>query len=300
MQIQNDFNIQIIFVGHWFFNYLLTNYKSNPINMMRLFFILLFIGFINTVSGQFSVSTGITRQVDALGGNSLFHFYGKNSLELFNGAIIQGDYEHGFFRAYTEVGYFASKFDHELVDEDNFGSSHNSWHSIKTYKSNVFFNMFTFKLGTGAVFNIKSKGKFWNTFSINFFFQLDKFNRIKEKDQVLYESNSSSHYGQFGWQTKYTEYPPNYNEFSILYFESFILQYGNELKFRMGYQNYFFELSGSLGLMNDRRSFNGVYIADIKQFHGPLWNWNTGIKVGYKFNKKTKASISSDALPIIK
>jgi len=62
----------------------------------------------------------------------------------------------------------------------------------------------------------------------------------------------------------------------------------------------FFELSGSLGLMNDRRSFNGVYIADIKQFHGPLWNWNTGIKVGYKFNKKTKASISSDALPIIK
>jgi len=96
--------------------------------MMRLFFILLFIGFINTVSGQFSVSTGITRQVDALGGNSLFHFYGKNSLELFNGAIIQGDYEHGFFRAYAEVGYFASKFDHELVDEDNFGSSHNSWH----------------------------------------------------------------------------------------------------------------------------------------------------------------------------
>ena len=252
---------------------------------MKLISLIAFVLLVGNSMAQYSVSVGGHLHFD-----DFRSYQGKPTLHKYNGFVIQGDYQKDFFRLYTEIGYLSSRF--ELVQTLSNGNS-GAFYSLKEnkeYHSNVFVDYFTFKIGIGTVLTAGNKDKIWWEFSGNLFFQFDKFNREMETDQVMFKTTNSSQLVNGQWIHSSTEYPPDYTPYNLISFSDKVLQFGPEIKIRFGYQNYFTELSCSLGLMDRSRVRSSEIFTSNENslMQSSLWNLNTGIKIGYVFNKKTK------------
>lgn len=237
---------------------------------------------------QYSISGGPFRHLDNLPENSLLQCFSKTQLQRYNGFTLQGDYQKTFFRTYVELANMASSF--EVVENTNYSffSNSGSFYDKRVYHSNVRFNALVFKYGIGVILKKDKKAKFWFNLSGNMFFQYDRLIREKEYNQIMYRKFGSGQPTQSGWQETSIDYPPDYTPYDLVQFKKNLFQFGIELKNRLGFKNYFAELSGSIGLM-DRKRTQITYYQDPSNYslnENFTWNFNTSLKLGYSFPPK--------------
>lgn len=255
---------------------------------MRSIILIFLIFSVSFSFGQFSISGGISRNIDNFFGSNQGFNLGKQRLNNYNQYQIQFDYSKSATRVYGEVGYLTSNFHLEQrTSYHSGGGSSSSFSDNRTYHSQVSFGYLSNKLGLGVIAISKNRNKLWGSFSFNMFAKYEKLTGYSESDQVMYRQTSSN-----GNQTQTfvtTDYPPDYYSYNLISFNRSIFQFGAEMDWRVGFKNYFLGISTSIALCNRIRTFSNSYVSYYSGSNQTsLWNFNFGLKIGYMFKSKVK------------
>ncbi len=236
---------------------------------------------------QFSISLGASRVKENIFGEYNPSIFEKQQPFLYNSYCIQTDYTKSFFRVYTEMGYLPGVFDYKRHSSYHIGGgSSSSYSEYRTYNSKIDFGYYTFKLGIGTEIKKKWNNKMWCSFSYNIFGQYDKLQHKSESNQVMYKTTTTNPMQN---QYVHTVYPPNYYPFELTSYYENVIQFGVELKGRIGWNIFYTELSAQLSSYVKDRSY--IVIFDYNSADpnaSTTWCATFGVKIGAYLRKKVK------------
>lgn len=247
---------------------------------------------VNQAQAQFSISAGVSRQLDNMFQNRYLALVRKPELYVYNTCNVQADFVKPNLRIYTNIAYLPSTVEYDYVNYTSSGSNFGPYYSTTTYYySKNHMEYLQFKAGTGANINTHVKNDWWSTLSFNMFSQLDQLTNYKNIECVT--TKSSSYKQGINDTPTITNYPPNYGNNNIIQFNRTIMQFGFELNGKIGFKNCFLEISSGLGILQKLRTPVRTQYA-YEQEEISNWSFNAGLRFGYLIKAKNESKVTKE------